>query len=290
MLKLQFRDRRQKAIWLVDETYTVGRAPDNNLVIDAPKIADQHIKIIVDHNQLTLMPLANNQVMVNQQSVSDQMSLKANDIISIAGIELEIVDPQSTTYQGALGIKASTPATWQLATNASWMENKVFPIDKKMTIGRDPACDISVPVEHMSRRHAEVEVKGGSLCVRDLNSSNGTYLNGQKIQEAYAKPGDKIKVDVVTFTVEGPDTDPNKTIIRNDLHTPKPATAKSPINAKGNVRPNDATQRPLAADKTQEWISNKTIPQVRSEPNYGLILVGGLLIAALVGTGLYFVL
>jgi len=141
------------------------------------------------------------------------------------------------------------------------MENEVFTIDKKASLGRDANCDISIPVEHLSRRHAEVEVKGGKLLVRDLDSSNGTYLNGKKITESYAKSGDKIKLDVITFEIIGPAEDPNKTIIRNVASEKKPATPKpqtkqpSKDSKKRKVSSKPAIQkRSLASNGKQPWI------------------------------------
>ncbi len=51
-------------------------------------------------------------------------------------------------------------------------------------IGRDPGCDIRVDDDGVSRAHAEIFPIGGQWCVRDLGSSNGTYLDGRRVQEA----------------------------------------------------------------------------------------------------------
>ncbi|PZF95400.1 FHA domain-containing protein [Micromonospora endophytica] len=45
-------------------------------------------------------------------------------------------------------------------------------------IGRDPTVDIVVRDPHLSRRHAEIRLTGEGVCVTDLGSTNGTWVNG----------------------------------------------------------------------------------------------------------------
>lgn len=262
MLKLQFRDRRQEAIWLVDPLFTVGSSPTNSLVINEAGISSVHIEIRTENNQTTILnkdPAV--ACYINDEKVLSEKVLTAGDVIKLGNIQLDVIDPHSTQYQSAIGLKPGKPPEWRLKSTASWMENEVFTIDKKASLGRDANCDISIPVEHLSRRHAEVEVKGGKLLVRDLDSSNGTYLNGNKITESYAKSGDKIKLDVITFEVIGPSEDPNKTIIRsvstaNKSAAPKRQTKQQPKDAKHNkISPKPVIQkRSLASNGKQPWI------------------------------------
>lgn len=63
-----------------------------------------------------------------------------------------------------------------------------------VTIGRTPDNDISFPDDpNVSRHHAEIEYRGGEYCLIDLNSSNGTTLNGNSVRgEAYLGDSDTI--------------------------------------------------------------------------------------------------
>src|SRR5690606_36599118 len=62
-------------------------------------------------------------------------------------------------------------------------------------IGRQEECVISVPSAKVSRRHASVQRVLGRYTVTDLGSTNGTYLNGRRLEKAeQLKDGDKIKV------------------------------------------------------------------------------------------------
>lgn len=65
---------------------------------------------------------------------------------------------------------------------------------KTFTIGRDAKNSIVLNDKFISRQHAElVMLDNGQILLKDLNSSNGTYVNGNKVTECYLKPGDIVK-------------------------------------------------------------------------------------------------
>lgn len=70
------------------------------------------------------------------------------------------------------------------------------------TLGRRQDCDLCVPLKVISRRHCEFNMDDGELSVRDLDSSNGTFVNGLLIDEADLKAGDKISVGPLNFIVQ----------------------------------------------------------------------------------------
>ena len=73
-----------------------------------------------------------------------------------------------------------------------------------MTIGRDPQCDLHLDNRALSRRHAQIEKRGAAIWVRDLNSQNGTYVNGNRIAEPLAlNGGDVVEVGRYHVRIEG---------------------------------------------------------------------------------------
>lgn len=73
-----------------------------------------------------------------------------------------------------------------------------------MTIGRDPQCDLHLDNRALSRRHAQIEKRGAAIWVRDLNSQNGTYVNGSRINEPLAlNGGDVVEVGRYHVRIEG---------------------------------------------------------------------------------------
>lgn len=66
---------------------------------------------------------------------------------------------------------------------------------ESVTIGRDPACTISLDVEGLSRRHAKfARASDGVVHVVDLDSTNGTFVHGQRISLQVLRGGDEIQL------------------------------------------------------------------------------------------------
>jgi hypothetical protein len=61
-----------------------------------------------------------------------------------------------------------------------------------LLVGRGSWCDLVIGGETVSRRHAELFFREGSWVLVDLDSKNGTYLNGARVQRSQLRPGDKL--------------------------------------------------------------------------------------------------
>jgi two-component system, NtrC family, sensor kinase len=73
-------------------------------------------------------------------------------------------------------------------------------------IGRDREADLCLDERHVSRQHCQLERVEDAVVVRDMDSKNGTFVNGLQVSEAILKPGDKLTVGVLSFIVEYPST------------------------------------------------------------------------------------
>jgi pSer/pThr/pTyr-binding forkhead associated (FHA) protein len=72
-------------------------------------------------------------------------------------------------------------------------------------VGRQRGCDIRIPSDEVSRRHCLLYLEKGKLTVEDLNSANGTFLNGLRINGRQAiKPGDRLQIGPLTFRIDVP--------------------------------------------------------------------------------------
>lgn len=72
----------------------------------------------------------------------------------------------------------------------------------KTVVGRQEGCQLRVPIAGVSRKHCEIEVEGGSIVVRDLGSSNGTFVNQERVREHPLAPGDLLSVGGQVFLVQ----------------------------------------------------------------------------------------
>jgi pSer/pThr/pTyr-binding forkhead associated (FHA) protein len=78
---------------------------------------------------------------------------------------------------------------------------------KTATIGRAVECDIVIASKSISRENTRIRQDGRRWFVEDLGSTNGTYLNGERILTVmFLRDGDSIKVGDVTFIFHDPDT------------------------------------------------------------------------------------
>jgi len=66
--------------------------------------------------------------------------------------------------------------------------------ERSLLIGRSRGCDLQIPDSDASRRHAEIYRSEGGYFLRDLGSTNGTYVNGRPVREHRLEPGDRIQI------------------------------------------------------------------------------------------------
>ena len=69
------------------------------------------------------------------------------------------------------------------------------------TVGRAPSADLIVEAALVSRLHCRLEAGDETLSVVDLESTNGTYVNGGRVNQAHMIAGDRLKVGRIEFRV-----------------------------------------------------------------------------------------
>jgi hypothetical protein len=71
-----------------------------------------------------------------------------------------------------------------------------FPIvaDKQILIGRSSDLDMVLVEDMVSRKHARIQTQGEQIWIEDLGSTNGTFVNGEKIKRARLKEGDRVLI------------------------------------------------------------------------------------------------
>ncbi len=286
MLKIRFKDNKYNAVWLVEPKITIGRSATNALVIDDPLASDIHMEVLVDNEHLTLRNLIPTQpIIVNGQTVTGACELKPDDQITLGQVDLIVIDPKrearviAEESANVTQLRAPKATGWSIKANHSALANRVFPLKEINIIGRASECDISLAAAHLSRRHAQLQIIDGMLFVKDLDSANGTFLNGKRVAEARVKRGDELRFDALTFGVMGPSDDMAKTTVRKvpvatDITEPRPkagAREKSvaPTRASSPNRTPASRSQPAPA------------PEVHHKGKYGLIFLGVLAVVVI---------
>lgn len=249
MLKIQFKDKRRDPIWVIEKRYTIGSAADNHLVVADDSLSPLHARLLTKDNALYLKD--NNSdtgCYVNEQRVTEKQLLPG-DTIRLGSVEFEILDPRESISQQALA-DDMIPPKWSLVADSSWLSGQEYTIPARSSVvGRGSQCDIVIPGTHLSRQHAQLTIKGNLLHIRDLASANGTYINDERISEGIARPGDRLRLDVYSFRLIGPDSESDKTRIRRPrqpIHTP--------------------IERKAVSTEPKQWITKPTSPGNRIEP------------------------
>lgn len=229
MLKLQFKDHRKAAIWLVDSRYAIGRDKSSDIVIDEEGVSGFHAELRVEQDDRIFITDAGsiNGTFVNGKQIKARTQLRPNDVIRIHKAELLLVDPKeqlkapvaddaatamtpalqglNPASSGGKGV-GGVPTGWVLRARTGSLVGQSFaiPPSGRAILGRSQNCDIVIPGTHVSRQHAELYFQSGKLHVKDLGSSNGTFVNRKKVDDAVVSHGDEIRFDTLVFQVEAP--------------------------------------------------------------------------------------
>jgi hypothetical protein len=107
-------------------------------------------------------------------------------------------EPESATAQ----FSAAEAAEAGGADLALLVDGRRIPVGETLVLGRSSGCDIVLDDANASRRHAEVRRRGDAATIVDLDSTNGTAVNGRRVREQALSPGDKITIGTTTLVFE----------------------------------------------------------------------------------------
>jgi predicted component of type VI protein secretion system len=151
-------------------------------------------------------------------------------------------------------------------------------LDLEVAIGRQDT-DLVVEDPEVSRRHAVLRRSDGSVIVEDLDSTNGTFVNGERIRSPIAVgPGDQIRVGQTTLEIE-PDQRADDTIVSTPPRPDQLRSTEAPSGAVPAEAHEDATQ-PLPFRRVES-------PSRPAPSNRRWLGVGAVAVVVLVGVIAY---
>ncbi|MBS0186795.1 MAG: FHA domain-containing protein [Planctomycetes bacterium] len=112
----------------------------------------------------------------------------------------------------------------------------------RFIVGRQADCQIRLPDPNVSRQHCEIQLDAAKPYVKDLGSSNGTYVNRRRVSQTELHAGDTISIGpfVFVFRVEGePASIDSEEVLEDAVEVGAPAAAppKAPSVAKSQQAP-----------------------------------------------------
>nr|WP_309593658.1 FHA domain-containing protein [Moraxella osloensis] len=166
------------------------------------------------------------------------------------------MDNHQTNAVNTMNLTDNSQGTsWQLIGLSPALADLTIDIDKSLSIGRSDSNDLVLATSQISRQHAKINRIGEQLYVQDLGSSNGTFINGERIgTDAHAlQATDELAfADLVFLVVNAPvnalDDDSFLDSLQDienftpttDIHTQTESTASvepSSLNAAANTAP-----------------------------------------------------
>lgn len=220
-MKLLFPNGEHDAFTLKPGANRVGSDAGVDVRLTADGISAAHCVIQIDGDSATLaIPDATSVVVINGRQAADGASFKVGDLLLFARVGARVVAgekaatpapalpplPMMNEDDGHTRVRMALPR-FMLRGVSGVTFGKTLPLYGSMVIGRQADCEISIPSDEISRRHARLEVTPNGVRVEDLGSSNGTYVNDKRVENAMLKVGDELRLDTLRFQVAAPGMD-----------------------------------------------------------------------------------
>lgn len=171
---------------------TVGRSPQNDIVIDNKNVSSNHARFKILNNEITLEDIGStNGTYVNGEKITSQ-KVTANDTITFS---------KNHTFdwkQLEELLKTDKPGK---SEGTGRVHTKIKDKDV-INIGRSADNDLVINNIKVSRKHAKLEKSGSQWFVEDLGSSNGTFLNGKKVKRTKITPKDVLTIGGIPLNIE----------------------------------------------------------------------------------------
>lgn len=153
---------------------------------------------------------------------------------------------------------------WSIRVLSGQQSGQIFDLKLgKNVFGRGGASDCKIQSLGISKEHCEVHVYKDKMMVVDLKSSNGTFVNGVKIQNSIIKLGDKISLfDVIMDVIPTPDIRPKSTPRANLAMPPVPRGAPPPAPMGGGAPVPHYPQQGNAALQMNPYPQQMANPQM----------------------------
>ncbi len=197
---------------LAKTSVSLGRGAINDIVLDDVRVSRSHARLDFATEEVTIVDLgSSNGTRVNGIRI-ERTTLVPGDTIGLGGqqlkysvegpsedVDLTVIDTQvqldQTIAEEVLPVVINDTANPSLVVFTS---DRTWSIDladlDQATIGRDESCAVFIDVDKVSRQHAEVQHRGEAFLIKDLDSTNGTWVNSQQIDQHILQDGDVIRV------------------------------------------------------------------------------------------------
>jgi hypothetical protein len=208
-MKLVFPGGEHPQVLLSPGLSSVGSDPAATIVLSRPGILPQHCQLRVTQTGVMLE-------VPSGTAVSEGfISLRPGDTVTFDEVVARLASLSAPALRqpsaipgaanddpGMTAVRKAMPK-YVLRGVTGGVFGRTYPVEATLTVGRAPQCDICINDPGLSRIHAKLTPTEDGLLVEDQNSTNGSCINGLRIQRQLAHVGDEISFDSVRFTFTG---------------------------------------------------------------------------------------
>lgn len=214
MIQLELRSHGQavRQYRFEQEVVFIGRDPKNDVAFEDRSASRHHARLVRGADGYELEDLGSrNGTKVNER-LAQRASLQAEDQIRIGAHTLVVLSlgPKEVGAGSAAAVDEldrtrvavyadsdpdSALPPWDLVVERDGQLLANWPLnDERTGIGRDPSSDVVLADDDVSRHHARILRKHGKYYIEDLDSLNGTLVNGEPVYTSKLEPSTEIRI------------------------------------------------------------------------------------------------
>jgi len=180
--------------------FYIGRSHTSDIILPSDNVSRRHARLYTVDGQCYIEDLSSsNGVFVNGRRIHEVFQIQRSAQIKVGDYYLHIESDVAEAHE--------EEKTWcQLTGRSASFAGQVFRVQRKSTlIGRGKDCTLTIIDPSVSRIHTKLSVeRSGALTLEDLKSSNGTFVNDERIEVATLHHRDLVRFGNVEFLVEVP--------------------------------------------------------------------------------------
>ncbi|HET6344168.1 MAG TPA: FHA domain-containing protein, partial [Myxococcota bacterium] len=183
----------ERRLTLSADEYILGRDPKAPISLPHPKVSRRHARLYRQADGYWIEDLgSSNGVQVDDVSIQGPTAVPIGTRLGVGPFRLQVVADHARGAAGLVLVGKSPPCTDQIKGLSTGT----------IEVGRGLQCAIVIDDASISRRHAAVHVTQDGVSVEDFGSSNGTWVNGKRVERQALKVGDEVKFGSVVFKLE----------------------------------------------------------------------------------------
>ena len=183
-------------------------------VLHADPAANAPVRFCVDRRGVWLaVGESARGVHVNGRPVQRMAMLRGGDVVHVDGLEIVLASANEPEPLPAAIRNTPSDSSGDVRTVLRGVgghyHGRSFTLERPRLIGRAADADIRIDEPAFAERHARIECHGDAVVLRDLDSAQGSLLNGLPVRDALLRPGDQLVFDAHhRFVLESPRTNP----------------------------------------------------------------------------------